>query len=1358
MKNLFLLLVTFFALQASAQIYLNENFDTGMPVTWTVVDGGGATGDSWVSGIQGSTIDGTNHAFVDSDANGNGILMQESLESEPFDASLATSLWLDFDQFYQWIGNDTAFVDVFDGVSWVNVLTQTGANVGASGAPDQQHIDITAYQNAAMQIRFRYDDGNVWAWWWLVDNVLVYNSTCPQPVALSASAITTTTADLNWTESGTATSWEVEWGTSGFTQGTGTSAITATNPHTATGLVPNSSFDFYVRAVCGPADSSLWVGPFQFLTPCTSVIAPFVDNVEGHAATTTLGTSNCWNATATGTYDWDISGIGTTPSTGTGPLAAYSGTNFFFTEASSGTAGDVAELTTPFVDISALTVPSLEFYYHMFGTVMGNLYIDVYDGATWTTVDSLIGQQQAAQADPWLQHFTNLSAFTGTIQVRFRAVSAGTFEGDIALDNIAIMEAPTCPAPNALFTTAITTTTADLNWTENGTATSWEVEWGLAGFTQGTGTSAVTATNPHTATGLLANSSYEFYVRAICGPADSSLWAGPSQFLTPCTSVIAPFLDDVEGHAATTTLGVSNCWNASATGLYAWDVSGIGTTPSTGTGPLAAHSGTNFFFTEASSGTAGDVAELYTPFVDVSGLTAPSLDFYHHMFGTIMGNLYIDVFDGATWTTVDSLIGQQQVAQADPWIQHFTNLSAFTGTIQVRFRAVSAGTFEGDIALDNISIIEAPTCPAPNALNTSNVTVTSVDLGWTENGTATSWEVEYGPAGFVPGAGTSVITATNPHNLTGLTGATSYDFYVRAVCGPADSSLWVGPNTFTTAGTCGFFAVEIFDTFGDGWNGGILDIYVNGGLFAGGVTLLGGTGPDTTFVPVNIGDIISVDYTASGFPTENEYSVFDQTLTLVASEGLGGLTPNDIGDFTIPTGLESCPSCPAPTALTANAITATSADLGWTENGTAISWEVEYGPVGFTPGTGTSNITGTNPFNVTGLTSSTAYDFYVRAICAAGDSSIWAGPTSFLTTCVSVVAPWADSVETHVATTTLTTSNCWSATSTSTFDWDITGTGNTPSVGTGPLVAHSGTNFFYTEASNGIAGDVAELNTPLIDLTGISSANLNFYYHMFGIVMGNLYIDVNDGATWTTVDSIIGQQQVAETDPWLMKTVDLSAFSGTIQIKFRAISGGNFEGDICLDNIEVVGSAVSCPIPSLLTVTAVGTNNVDLTWTENGAATNWEVEWDTAGFTPGTGNTFITASNPHTLFGLLLFTDYDYYVRAICAPGDTSAWSSVHNFTTLNVGINETASNLKLNVVPNPNDGVFTLNIESTNANKLNVSIVNTQGQVIYAKNNFTNVTSVSERIDLTNEASGFYIVTVVSDTDGIATFKLIVQ
>lgn len=95
------------------------------------------------------------------------------------------------------------------------------------------------------------------------------------------------------------------------------------------------------------------------------------------------------------------------------------------------------------------------------------------------------------------------------------------------------------------------------------------------------------------------------------------------------------------------------------------------------------------------------------------------------------------------------------------------------------------------------------------------------------------------------------------------------------------------------------------------------------------------------------------------------------------------------------------PACLPPSGLTASGITATDATLGWTELGTATLWEYEYGATGFTLGTGTEDTTSMNPVTITGLSSLTNYEYYVRAKCGATDSSSWAGPFSFITACSS---------------------------------------------------------------------------------------------------------------------------------------------------------------------------------------------------------------------------------------------------------------------------------------------------------------------------------------------------------------------
>lgn len=90
--------------------------------------------------------------------------------------------------------------------------------------------------------------------------------------------------------------------------------------------------------------------------------------------------------------------------------------------------------------------------------------------------------------------------------------------------------------------------------------------------------------------------------------------------------------------------------------------------------------------------------------------------------------------------------------------------------------------------------------------------------------------------------------------------------------------------------------------------------------------------------------------------------------------------------------------CPKPTNLTFANIGFDVADVDWS-NGIAneTEWTLEYGPAGFMPGTGTI-LTGLTTSNQTlpNLTQLTAYDVYVYAQCAGGDSS-FALVGSFLT-------------------------------------------------------------------------------------------------------------------------------------------------------------------------------------------------------------------------------------------------------------------------------------------------------------------------------------------------------------------------
>ena len=85
--------------------------------------------------------------------------------------------------------------------------------------------------------------------------------------------------------------------------------------------------------------------------------------------------------------------------------------------------------------------------------------------------------------------------------------------------------------------------------------------------------------------------------------------------------------------------------------------------------------------------------------------------------------------------------------------------------------------------------------------------------------------------------------------------------------------------------------------------------------------------------------------------------------------------------------LEFLPTCSRPDSLAYSNPTSSTVDLSWHDTDTPTQWEIEYGPGGFEQGTGTRLIVNSNPFTLTDLPTSYHGDFYVRAICGAGDTS-----------------------------------------------------------------------------------------------------------------------------------------------------------------------------------------------------------------------------------------------------------------------------------------------------------------------------------------------------------------------------------
>ena len=615
---------------------------------------------------------------------------------------------------------------------------------------------------------------------------------CTPPSVLTATAITATSANLGWTENGTATTWNVEWDTTGFTPGTGTMVTgTTTNPHNITGLVPTTTYQFYVQADCGGSGTSTWAGPFSFTTLCAAIVAPWNENFENVGLI-----PNCWKQGVANAEPWRFSNTGAGNHIGNnGTITGTTSSNGYFAWVDDSSPNSLnTTLESPLIDVSALTIPELTFYLvsNNEGFTNVNFSLNVWDGATWNV--GFYTHNTNTFAGGWEQITVDVSTLTitGPIQLRFivNETNGTDFYDDVAIDDVDIHEKPACMAPTVLTATAITSSSADLGWTENGTATAWNIEWGVTGFTQGTGTLVSgTTTNPHNLIGLTAATIYQYYVQADCGGSGTSTWAGPYGFTTQCNTLAVPFLEDFE-----TTSPSLPCWSQiQEVGAGNW-------TFATGAGGgtiLAAQSGTqNARFVSASpSGGGTPITKLVSPILDLTTLTTPELTFYYGQEDWAGDQNKLKVY--------------YRISPSDPWVEiayDTTNIATWTkdslilpnpsATYQIAFEGIN--NYGRANVIDDVEIKEGFTpCSIPSNLTAFNITQTSAMLDWTENGTATEWNIEWGFQGFTLGTGTPVHVLSKPYLLNGLMPSTAYDYYVQADCG-TDSSAWVGPYTFMT--------------------------------------------------------------------------------------------------------------------------------------------------------------------------------------------------------------------------------------------------------------------------------------------------------------------------------------------------------------------------------------------------------------------------------------------------------------------------------------------------------------------------------------------------------------------------------
>lgn len=452
--------------------------------------------------------------------------------------------------------------------------------------------------------------------------------------------------------------------------------------------------------------------------PAAAQPVPFTEDFESSSLCSDA--SNCEAAVCTIANGWinavnfDSDDIdfrvqdGPTPSAGTGPdvdhtLGTATG-KYAYLEASV-CFNREAQLLSPCFDLAATVNPELRFWYHMLGTNMGELHVDILSGGVWTS--DVIPAISGNQGNSWQQATVNLTNWAGEIiTVRFRAVTGPDFQSDIAIDDISILEPNAAPAVAFLASETEICLVDTVMLTDQSinipTGWNWSITPATFAFVNGT-----TATSQNPQVIFTAQGSYD--VTLIATNAFGSDTLTKVAYISQVPPAAAPVTENFDGSTFPPF-----AWEIEDSGNSITWASATGVTGADGTATDAA------FFENFSRNTPGAVDGLVTLEVSLPVSTASWLTFdvaYAQYTDTaFIDGLRIDLSTdcGVSWTNglyskngaaLATVLpgGEFTPAAAADWRRDSVSLNNYAGSdVFIRFTNING--FGNNLYIDNVNI------------------------------------------------------------------------------------------------------------------------------------------------------------------------------------------------------------------------------------------------------------------------------------------------------------------------------------------------------------------------------------------------------------------------------------------------------------------------------------------------------------------------------------------------------------------------------------------------------------------------------------------------------------------------------
>ena len=1137
-------------------------------------------------------------------------------------------------------------------------------------------------------------------------NVVVRTQpTCPNPTTLAVDSQTNSSVTLSWTETGSATAWQIAYGQ--FTTDDDYVIVSAnTNPFTVTGLTAEQTYYFFVRSYCASNDQSEWVGSVS-ATPTNAAILTVNDGtntneyvpVYGYWADNNSRSQLVIPASELTALQWGHINKLTFYSSSASVSWGAAQFNVYMAPANSTTISSLVNWN----DLELVYSGSLSISDNKMEIMLDNPY--QYIGG-----DLLIGINQTVSGSYVRAYFYGVTANGASMGGYGTSISQRNFLPKTTFNYIA-GEPETCFKPTGLAVSDVTTTTATLTWNELGASTQWEVKYGPVGFNiaEGEGISMIVNTTPSLVLNYLEmGASYDAYVRAICNPEGPTDWNGPVSFTTQYISCLAygePGQEEEQvigtGTATNNYLPCYNYYNYSLTEqIYTpAEVGGSGIINSIA------------FYNNGSQKTRNiDVYLLETDKASFSGAT-------DWVAVTEAQKVYTGstTFAVGEWTVLTLSTPFNYSGSGNLLVVVDDNTGSYASSPHAAFlvsdataqalRIYSDGTnydpinnpsYSGTVmnVKNNIQLgIQYAPCistpfHAPQVAITLSDEVYAATLTFTNTNqevTNPSYGIIWGPQGFNPATAGTTVSPINAstYTISNLTQTTTYDVYVYAISsnGNSDTVRYAfttpfipnckTPNTLAASNVTYNTATITWNQPGDAPQFWTLRY------------------ADADFEPATAAASEYTELTITGStPAAQLSGLVAGTTYYIYVKATCSTSPVDESPWSQmsmanPAFTFTTPECSTPTAVAASDVTNSTAKISWTENGTATAWTVKYGLMGFDPDMeGTAIAATADSLELTGLDAYTNYEVYVKSNCTATDESDWSNSITFRTAC-------PDGGSATIGDGTSTTTGVPVANYGSTYCQQIFTADELREAGVASNIAGLAFNWSAIDASYDKYFTIWLANT---DKSSFASTSDFVPYSDLTQVYGPVFIEHGTGAgeqeyvfntpfTWDGNSNIVVvtlmnagasdnnasrrayTHNTGVSNISMYQRKDGSQYTEEQLATITGSSRSTYRANITF--IAPCNTDVTCFAPASISATITPANVVTLTWAPRTdlrpVVNNYQVKYGLQGFNPETQGTLIDNLNNVTTYtingGLEFEENYDVYVRTVCGAGDYSNWT-----------------------------------------------------------------------------------------------------